>query len=199
MLGRRSSTILGSFVLALSFLVFIVPGCTYHRTATIEKRLAPYQYLIKDTLFRGNEIYIYVGEDYFKLENQKRLDFAGDLSWSYYPKKVFVIDERTNYVVMTISEERHIQLIWQQESSLLLAQAGTNKPETPGPQNPSQVKDILEKGGVGDKPPAGSNSPGLDNPSSPGIGGDNVGGIQSPGDTSTTKPEKKDEKVKEIQ
>jgi len=202
MLDRKPSpiiVILVSLILALSFLtlLMLVPGCALRNsdTMTVEQRLSPYQYLIKDTLFRGKEVYIYIGEDYFKLENQKRLDFAGDLSWAYYPKKVIVIDSNTNNVVMTVSEERHIRLIWQQESSLQLAQA-TDKPETPGPQNPPQFKDILEKGGVGDKPPVDPNSPGISSPS-PGIGGGDIGGIQSPGDTGSNG--KKDEKVKEIQ
>jgi hypothetical protein len=186
-----------SIVIVMGLMVSFLPGCAAKNpnAMTVEERLEPYRYIIKDTLFRYDGVYISVGNDYYKLDNQQRIDFGQDLSWAYYPKKVSVRDEKTNRLLMTISEERYIQLIWQEN----LVQADKDKDKTPGPQYPSQVKDILEKGGVGDKPPASSDTPGLATPSNPGIGGNDIGGIQSPGDTSTTEPEKKDEKVKEIQ
>lgn len=109
--------VLLAFVLVLGLLVSLMPGCTVKQpnTMTIDERLEPYRYFIKDTLYRGEGVEVFVGEGYYKLDNQQRIDFAQNLSWSYYPTKVVVKDVRTNYVLMSVSEDRHIQLIWQQE------------------------------------------------------------------------------------
>ena len=109
--------ILCAVVLVLGLLVAFMQGCTVKQpnTMTIDERLEPYRYFIKDTLYRGEGVEVFVGEGYYKLDNQQRIDFAQNLSWSYYPTKVVVKDVRTNYVLMSVSEDRHIQLIWQQE------------------------------------------------------------------------------------
>ena len=109
--------ILCAVVLVLGLLIAFLPGCTIKQpnTMTIDERLEPYRYFIKDTLYRGEGVEVFVGEGYYKLDNQQRIDFAQNLSWSYYPTKVVVKDVRTNYRLMSISEDRYIQLIWQQE------------------------------------------------------------------------------------
>jgi len=187
-----------SIVLVLAFVVFFLPGCAHKSpdTMTIEERLEPYRYLIRDTLLRDERVDVFVGEQYHNLNNQQRLNFAQDLSWAYYPREVIVRDVSTNRLLMSVSEDRHIQLIWQ-ESSLLLAQVDTNKPDTPGPQYPPQVKDILEKGGVG---PVQEPGAGVGDADSVGVQAPNLGDTQTP---EKDKPKKDKptgvDKVKEIQ
>jgi len=113
------SLVLGTFVmvLGLGFLIFFMPGCATKQpnTMTIDERLEPYRYLIRDTFLRGDEADVFVGDGYYNFNNQQKMDFAQNLSWSYYPREIVVRDVNNNHILMTVSEDRHIQLIWQQE------------------------------------------------------------------------------------
>jgi hypothetical protein len=106
-----------AFVVVLALVVGFLPGCAIKQpsTMTVDERLEPYRYLIRDTLLRSNEVGVFVDNNYYDLDNEQRINFAQNLSWSYYPRVVVVKDVKTNYLLMTISEDRHIQLIWQQE------------------------------------------------------------------------------------
>jgi len=103
-------------VLILVLLVAFSSGCTYKQpnTMTIDERLEPYRYFIKDTLLRSDEVGIFVSDGYYNLNEAQRMNFAQNLSWSYYPREIVVRDVRTNYLLMSVNEDRHIRLIWEQ-------------------------------------------------------------------------------------
>ena len=103
-------------VLILVLLVAFSSGCTYKQpnTMTIDERLEPYRYFIKDTLLRSDEVGIFVSDGYYNLNEAQRMNFAQNLSWSYYPREIVVRDVRTNYLLMSVNEDRHIKLIWEQ-------------------------------------------------------------------------------------
>jgi len=111
-----TSLVLCAIAMVLGFLILFIPGCATKQpnTMTIDERLEPYRYFIKDTLLRSDEVDIFVGDKYYNLNNQQKMDFAQNLSWSYYPREIVVRDVNNNYILMTVSENRHIQLIWQE-------------------------------------------------------------------------------------
>jgi len=111
------SLVLCAIAMVLGFLILFTSGCATKQpnTMTIDERLEPYRYFIKDTLLRSDEVGVFVGDKYYNLNNQQKMDFAQNLSWSYYPREIVVRDVNNNYILMTVSEDRHIQLIWQQE------------------------------------------------------------------------------------
>ena len=104
-------------VLVLGLLVAFLSGCAANQpnTMTIDERLEPYRYLIRDTFLKSDEANVFVGDGYYNFNNQQKMDFAQNLSWSYYPREIVVRDVNNNYILMTVSEDRNIQLIWQQE------------------------------------------------------------------------------------
>ena len=109
--------VLLAIVLVLALSVSFMPGCAYKQpnAMTIDERLEPYRYLIKDTLFREDKVEVFVGEKYYNLNNEQRLNFAQNLSWAYYPREVIVKDVSNNFLLMSVSEDRHIKLIYQQD------------------------------------------------------------------------------------
>jgi hypothetical protein len=111
------SLVLCAIAMVLGFLILFTSGCATKQpsTMTIDERLEPYRYLIRDTLLRGDEADVFVGDGYYNFNSQQRMDFAQNLSWSYYPRKIVVRDVNNNYILMTVSEDRRIQLIWQQD------------------------------------------------------------------------------------
>lgn len=111
------SLVLCAFAMVLGFLIFFMPGCATKQpnAMTIDERLEPYRYLIRDTLLRDDEASVFVGDKYYNLNNRQKMDFAQNLSWSYYPREIVIKDVNNNRLLMTVSEDRHIQLIWQPE------------------------------------------------------------------------------------